>query len=254
MLTTVGSAGTASEDAAPRAGSDTGGASGSSPVSAALLNSDFEADAVDMAPTAELWSTTLPTDYDSGGVVSVVDDVAHSGSQSVYVKRGSNGATHLQVSAPVFPFAGSTLYVRTWLRIPEWPSNHVSWIELGSAANDENELRIGAHLGAMQVNWYRPSGEPDQRDPDFTLEPMTWHCIEFMLDVDSPLLKVWINGENAPNLTVTDWALGGENGSGTMPIPEWSVPLEALRFGAEIAAPEVWFDDIVVATEPIGCD
>src|SRR5690606_5946111 len=115
----TGSGGTTSGDGGAETGAgggpdSTGGAGGSSSTggtgsggggSTALFSSDFEADAggavMSGGPT---WTTTLPTTYDSAGVVSVVDDTsAHSGSKSVYVKKGNDGQAFLQLTdASVF--------------------------------------------------------------------------------------------------------------------------------------------------------
>ena len=194
-----------------------------------------------------LWSTTLPTDYDSGGIVEVVNNVTtHSGKQAVHVKKGNNGQGFLQLEgAPVFPFSGDKLYVRAYLMVPEWPQNHVSWMELGSAENEKSEVRIGAHQGVMQVNHW--PGDEDQIADSVVFKANEWTCVEYSYELSTKSLQVWLEDELIDSLTV-------EGGIFARPGTEVAaVPIEAVRFGAEIAATEIWFDDIQIATSPIGC-
>jgi hypothetical protein len=38
------------------------------------------------------------------------------------------------------------------------------------------------------------------------------------------------------------------------PMTNWAPPVEALRFGAELQGHDIWFDDIGVGTEKLGCN
>ncbi len=62
-----------------------------------------------------------------------------------------------------------------------------------------------------------------------------------MLDSAAPEIDVWLEGVEIPDLHHTDW-----------PLDDY----DALRFGFEkYAGPvrEIWYDDIAIGTEPIGC-
>lgn len=231
-------------------GSESGGAPATGGGSSAnlLFETDFEADTVGAIPAMgnPTWTTTLPTNYDSQGVVAVQSGAGHSGSKFIYVKKGNDGQAFLQLIAPaVFPFSGSKLHVRAFMKVSEWPSNHVSWIEIGSTTNEESEMRFGAHQGVLQVNHW--PGDQDQIAEGVTFPVDQWACIELAYEPGAKKLEVWLNDEPVPALTV--------NGSFTRggafdPAP----PIDAIRFGAEIAATEAYFDDIAVSAGPIGCD
>lgn len=231
-------------------GSESGGgtSTGGSSNQTALFFSDFEDDAVGNIPATgnTSWTTTLPTNYDSQGIVAVQSGTGHSGSKFVHVKKGNDGQAFLQLIDPaIFPFQGPKVYVRAYMRVSEWPSNHVSWMEVGSATNEASEMRFGAHQGVLQVNHW--PGDQDQIAEGVTFNVNEWTCIEFSYEPGAKTLMVWVNEEAVPALTVEGtFARGGAFD----PAP----PISAIRFGTEIAATEADFDDIAVSLLPIGCD
>jgi hypothetical protein len=247
----VGGAPAGGADGSGGDGNESGGAPGAGGGGSnadVLFQTDFEAEMVGAIPAMgnANWSTTLPTNYDSQGVVAVQNGAGHSGSKFIYVKKGNDGQAFLQLIAPsVFPFSGSKIHVRAFMKVSEWPSNHVSWIEIGSKTNEQSEMRFGAHQGVLQVNHW--PGDQDQIAEGVTFPVDQWACIELSYEPGAKKLMVWLNGEAVPALTVDGtFARGGAFD----PAP----PVEAIRFGTEIAATEAYFDDIVIATSPIGCN
>jgi hypothetical protein len=83
---TVGTGGLGTGGVAATGGTVAGTGGGSN---GALFEENFDSAAPGKA--ASPWVDTLPTEYDSGGKVEVTTAQAHSGTQSVYVKKGSNG-------------------------------------------------------------------------------------------------------------------------------------------------------------------
>lgn len=216
------------------------------PGSALLFESDFEADTVGEMPDTSVWTNSLPTEYDSMGIVRVDSSKAHSGSNSIYVKKGNDGQAFLQMDAAgIFPVSSGPIHVRAWLLTPEWPSNHVSWMEVGAVKNEENEIRVGAHLGVLQVNQYPP--DSDKRADGVTFAANEWHCIEYAYDAADGSFHVWLDDAPVDDLTVV---AGDFNGTVLTPWP----PIAAVRFGAEINTTEAWFDDIAISNAPIGCN
>jgi hypothetical protein len=83
----------------------------------------------------------------------------------------------------------------------------------------------------------------------------TWTCIEFAIDGPAGTLDTWVDGQWIEGLNVDDtpspdidsqW----HNGSG------WQPSLIDARFGWESyggTAANLWFDDIALAGDPIGC-
>jgi hypothetical protein len=181
------------------------------------------------------------------GVVAVVNDKAYSGSNSVYVKKGNNGQAFLQLTdSSVFPFAGTKIYVRTYILIPEWVSGHTSWLEVGATVNETDEMRIGANGGELEVNHW--PGDEETRAPGVTMTAETWHCLEYAYDSATAGLEVWLDDTKIDALSVVNGEFGNSPGNNVS-----APPLQTIRFGAEIAATEAWFDDVAVSTEPIGC-
>lgn len=233
-------------------GSDgTGGSapSGGSSNQDLLFFSDFESDAVGKIPSTgnASWTTTLPTTYDThGGIVEVQSGTGHSGTKFVYVKKSNEGQSFLQLIDPaVFPFSGSKVHVRAFIKVSEWPTNHVSWMEVGSTTNEQSEMRFGAHQGVLQVNHY--PGDQDQIADGVTFNVNEWACIEYSYEPGTKTMMVWLNDEPIPALTVDG---SFDRGGAFDPAP----PIAAIRFGTEIAATEAYFDDIAVSTAPIGCN
>lgn len=213
-----------------------------------LFETDFEGDAVGNIPATgnASWTTTLPTTYDSQGIVAVQSGTGHSGSKFVYVKKGNDGQAFLQLIAPsVFPFSGTKIHVRAFMKVSEWPSNHASWMEVGATKNEESEMRFGAHQGVLQVNHW--PGDQDQIAEGVTFNVNEWACIEYSYEPGTKTLMVWLNDEPVPALTVDG---SFDRGGAFDPAP----PIQAVRFGAEIAATEAYFDDIAVSAGPIGCN
>jgi hypothetical protein len=78
--------------------------------------------------------------------------------------------------------------------------------------------------------------------PGAALQPLTWACLELLLDPTKPEIQVWLDGKEIADLHHTDWALDS---------------YDTLRFGFEkYAGPvgDVWYDDIAVGTAPLGCN
>jgi hypothetical protein len=239
-----------SGDGAGGGGPESGGsASGGGSGSAVLFSTDFEAETVGKIPATgnASWTTTLPTSYDSAGIVEVkTGSDAHSGANFIYVKKGNDGQSFLSLIDPkVFPFSGSKIHVRAFIKVPVWPDSHVSWMEVGAVKNEESEMRFGAHQGVLQVNHW--PGDQDQIAEGVKFDINTWACIEYSYEPGTKTMKVWLNDAPVDALTVTGtFARGGAFD----PAP----PIAAVRFGTEIQANEAYFDDIAVHTDYIGCD
>lgn len=110
--------------------------------------------------------------------------------------------------------------------------------------------RIGANIGQLDVNHW--PGDQEQR-ADAAIMSDTWHCVELQVDGVASELRVWLD-EALPDLTVTDWTTppGGE-GNNTTPLLDWAPTFESVRLGWELGAGEIWYDDVVISTAPIGC-
>lgn len=209
---------------------------------------DFEAAAVGQAP-GEPWSIAV---NGTAGTIEVdAETPAHSGSHSVRVASGGNYQTFFALrGAPVFPNAGP-FYVRLYLRLgAPMTEGHNTYFKAGAAdaISSNNETRVGVMVSMLMIN--QPDGDrgflsnqdywTDQQ-PGVVIPEQTWTCIETYFDAAQSTVDVWVNDVEVPDLHVTDWKQDA---------------IGALHFGFEqYAGPaaEVWYDDIAVGTNPIGC-
>ena len=85
--------------------------------------------------------------------------------------------------------------------------------------------------------------------------PQTWRCVEFQVDSDQGLLQTWVDGVAIPGLRI--------DGVSTPEVDEqwlrrgaYHPSLDDLRLGWESYAGTdmtLWFDDIALAGQRIGC-
>jgi hypothetical protein len=215
-----------------------------------LLCEDFETGSVGVAPGAP-WSVSV---NGTDGVVEIDDTTpAHSGNRSVRVSSRGNYQTFLTLDgAPVFPLVGPSLYVRTYLRLDApMTAGHNTYFKAGAggAISSNNETRVGVMLEMLMIN--QPDGDRGflsnesywtDQELGAVVPELAWTCLEAFFDPSTSTVAVWMDGTEIPDLRRTDWKQD---------------PLGALHFGFEkYAGPDadVWYDDIVVSTSPIGCD
>ena len=239
--------------ALPSAGAagNAGTGSASSPCharSGLLFCDDFEESSAGAALGAP-WSSALIGE----GTVAVEDNAfAHSGSKSVHV-HGAEFQTLLVYHDPaVLPQASGKLYVRAFVRLAEaMVGGHNTFViaDLFASPGTGNALRVGEMNGMlmMTVNgdthgWLSNQNFYNDQKPGVSFKAAGYSCLELLLDAPHTEIEVWVDGVDVPDLHITDIAL--EN-------------YDALRFGFEkYAGPvsDIWYDDIAVGTERIGCD
>lgn len=213
-----------------------------------LACDDFETATVGAVPAAP-WSAVV----NGEGSVAVDDGVpAHSGSKAVHV-HGTGYQTFLVYhDAARLPLASGRFYVRAFVRLGQaMTGGHNTFIlaDTFAAPNAGNALRLGeqnnmlmmtvggdAHGYLSNQNYY------NDHLPGVVFKAQQYSCLELLLDAPDTEIKVWVDGVDVPDLHVTN--LAHEN-------------YDALRFGFEkYAGPEsdIWYDDIAIGSERIGCD
>ena len=216
-----------------------------------ILCDDFEADtAVGQAPPAPRWKVSL----NGMGSVAIDDSVAaHSGKKSVHVASRGGYQTFFALSgAPVFPATGA-LYLRLFIRLgaPMSPGHNTYYkAGAGGSPSSEHETRVGVMNSMLMIN--QPAGDrgflsnqnyyTDGNKPGVVFAPQSWTCVEALFDPAHSAFDIWVDGKEVPDLHRTDWQQD---------------PLSVFHFGFEkYAGPDVdiWYDDIAVSTQPIGCE
>jgi hypothetical protein len=236
-----------SAGASGRAGAGSAAAVGCS-APGTIFCDDFEAQP-GSEPAAPTWSIVK---NGMGKVEIDGSSPAHSGKRSVKVNSEGGYQTFFALSgAPVFPRAGA-LYLRAYIRLAAaMSSGHNTYFKSGASgsSSSEHETRFGVMNGMLMIN--QPAGDRgflsneeyyrDGNKPGVVFAPMTWTCVEALLDPPHSTIDVWVDGKEVPDLHRTDWQQD---------------PLGAFHFGFEkYAGPDatLWYDDIAVSDKPIGC-
>lgn len=236
-------------------GSGGNGAGGTSTVvdvcsqSGVLLCDDFEDATPGEAPPAP-W--TLAMNGESGTALIDASTPAQSGTQSVRVDSAGNYQTFFALEgAPVFPAPQPALYARAYLRLGQpMTEGHNTYFKAGAAdaISSDNETRLGVMVSMLMIN--QPDGDRGFLSNEnywtdglagVVIAEQTWTCVEGFFDPPNSTVRFWVDEVEVPDLHVTDWQQDD---------------LGSFHFGFEkYAGPDttIWYDDIVISTEAIGC-
>jgi hypothetical protein len=229
---------------------------------AVLFEEDFDGGTVGAVPDG--WDTFVGWVVNNGqntpdaSVFALVDDDRARSGRALHVRGGANPA---QITRPL-PDGADRLYVRAWV----WPTvqlgaspgrNHETLIGLRAGSGTaSDEVRFGEIKGVIGTNEV-PSDDIsplyDQWGEGPTIAPDGWRCVEvaFLGDGDSHEVHAWRDGEEVHaiddpsqwnNRVLGETFLDGKFGEVVLGWHSFS-NLDH----------ELWFDDVVVATERIGC-
>lgn len=254
--------GVANSGGAPSGGGASTGGGTTLPAEAILFQEDFESAADDTQPVS--WDAFISYNVNvnntkANGTYALVDSTkAHGGSKALHVVGGSNPA---MITRPL-PEGTERLYVRAyvWLtnKLGQSPGhNHETLIGVrGTPGAATNEVRFGEIKGVVGANEV-PSDDISPTMDQWGAGPLipsgAWNCIEvaFLGDTDTDQLTAWNDGiqvfdVNAPS----QWQ---NKGLGTDFL---TGKFKEVILGWQSFSNynnEIWFDDLIVATERIGC-
>jgi hypothetical protein len=178
---------------------------------------------------------------------------ANGSSSSLRVDANNAFHTMLQFALPQAVRDANEVYGRVFLRLAANPSGaHYVWLEVGTTANDGHEMRLGHNVGQLQSNHWL-NGEQDIRDQSRALVANTWYCLEFFMDNSPEQLQVWLDDEETALSTTNYTAGAGAQGNGNA-VADFIPPLDAFRIGWELQNGTVYFDDVALGSQRIGCD
>ncbi|HEX3904923.1 MAG TPA: hypothetical protein VH853_18965 [Polyangia bacterium] len=248
----AGSVGTGGVGGGPGSGGGTAGGGTASHCAARpglLYCDDFENDTPGAPPSP--WTTSI----NGAGTVTIDGtDPAASGTKSVHIQDGDGDYDTLLAfhDTAVLPSTTGRIYVRFYIRLAKaMTAGHNSFVlgDLFASPGNANSLRFsednqmfaesigGDAQGAMSNNDFYSDG--NIIGPG--LVAGQWACVELLLDHAAPAIDVWLNDTEIPDLRSTKWAIDA---------------YDYLRFGFEkYAGPssEIWYDDIAIGTQQIGC-
>ncbi len=261
----------------------TGATTGPSPDSI-VIQDNFDSSAAGMPPNPTLWEG-YPQGQESLG--PVVDSAkARSGGNSARVTSTSSGLGSFLVPAVGAtlggsPTTGNAFYVRVyinWQNATSSISGHSAFI-VGAASRDNSstEARLGIsskgpnNVPRVDLNLQSPSdgagGEVTRYSNGFTdggnpadfgdvgvqFAADTWYCVETYFDgtAGASEFRLWIDGTEVEEMHVTDFSANSSDRNSWGPSYQY-IKIGAQDYDANLG--QIWYDDVVVATEPIGCD
>jgi hypothetical protein len=190
-----------------------------------------------------------------GAGTFTIDTTVGANGSSSSMRIDSNNAFHtmLQFALPQAVRDANEVFGRVFLRLAATPSAaHFIWVEVGNTTNDQHEMRLGHNVGQLQSNHFL-NGEQDIRDQGRSLVADTWYCLEFYMGNDPDELQVFLDGQDTA-LSTTNYTAGAGAQGNTNPIADFIPPLEAFRIGWELQNGTVFFDDVALGSQRIGCN
>ncbi len=265
----MGGGSTSSTTATTSSSSGTGGAGGAASGCSSLpLCDGFESDTAGGPPGSTLWtlSAELGCQTVPSGAITIDNTVAHSGSNSVKVEGQANSCGIWFGNSSVFAKLGKSFFVRFYIRFGGSPGGgHANYTAMRDAnISTTPEDQADTSLGIIQelMIWNRRSDDaslPDQ-DPmglgDTQAPPAmnTWSCLEYGIDETTGAIQMWVDSKEVTGLE--------ENGTPVQGVTDqwiskpWNPSFADVRFGFVsfgYPAMNVWYDDIAVSTQRIGC-
>ncbi len=208
------------------------------------------------------WQVSYPN-CQGTGAVAVDRTVAHSGSTSIRVDGHAGYCNHVFFGTPLsFIGAGADLYVRYFIRhTTDLPTGHVTFVAMRDSNDGGNDLRMGGQNGALQ--WNRQSDDatlPAQSPAGVALSvPLPtnqWECVEFEVNEAQGAMRTWLNGNEVPGLHLDNVPTQDVDAQWLQNRQNWRPALTDLRLGWESYSggdDTLWFDDIAIGTQQIGC-
>jgi len=226
-----------------------------------FVTDGFESGSVGSAPAG--WSTFIAWVFNgnnsqSSGNYALIDNTkSYSGSNSIHFRGGQNPAQIVRA----LPSGTQRLHMRAYVNMSKAMGNqagdnheHIMGIKRTQDANDE--IRVGQIKGVLGTN-HVPSDNIAPRQSQWWSGPQmaanTWYCVEtaYYGDTSYDQLYMWVNGTLVHSVTsANDWNNGALSADWLSDKFNYAM-LGFHSFSGNTA--DVWMDDIVLSTQPIGC-
>ena len=241
-----------------------GGAAGAGVGCESLpLCDDFEGANAGGPPDPSRWAVTELNNCVSSVAAPTIDDAQHrSGTRSLKVVGGSDFCGYSMVgNSAAIAAIGDVVYGRMYIRFESaLQQGHTGFAAFIDQAQQGKTLRLGGQNFALQ--WNRESDDatvPEQSEAgvmtSYTPPVGEWFCFEFMIDQAQGHFSGWVNDNPVEGLTV----------DGT-PTPEidrqwlntaYKPDLQDFNIGWQNyngGPMTLWFDDVALGAQRIGCD
>lgn len=254
-----------------------GGASaglGGAPGGVIIVSDNFDTATASGPPDPSKW---FPPPSGSTNGPTIVSAKFHSAPNSATSIGTSNGQGAALIPMAGLPTADNHFYVRVWVNFAKATSavmGHAAFLVAGSTRDQSGtELRLGVSIppgfptAMVDLNLQNPMdgpGEVTRFSNNFTtggnplnvagttFDADTWTCVEALFDGGHNEFRLWIGGNEVSNMHVTDFAARPTDAPRTM----WAPSFKFLKIGAQNYSGDigqVWYDDVIVGSEPIGC-
>ena len=256
-------------------GGNSAGGQGGAPGGVIIVSDNFDTTPANGPPDPTKWfpppagSIDGPT-IDSSKFHSPPNSASSTGTTS------GQGAALIPISG--LPTAVNHYYVRVWVNFAKATNavtGHAAFL-VGASTRDQSgtELRLGVSIppgfatAMVDLNLQNPtdgSGEVTRFSNGFTTgaDPLdmagttfdadTWTCVEALFDGGHNEFRLWIGGNEVTNMHVTNFAARPTDPPRVMWAPSFNfLKIGAQNYSGDIG--QVWYDDVVVGSEQIGCN
>jgi len=196
----------------------------------------------------------------NGQTLALVDATrAHSGTKSVHIHGGQQPAQLTKT----LPSGTNKLYARAWIWFTRQlgmnpGANHETLLGIRKAVGSANdEVRFGEIKGVIGTNEV-PTDNISPKMAQWGMGPVVatngWRCIEvaFIGDQAQNTLTAWADGVMVHSITAPDqWQ------NGNMPMNWLNGKFVEFIMGWQSFSgidTDLWIDDVVLSTSPIGCN
>lgn len=169
---------------------------------------------------------------------------AHSGSQSFAIPGPSPGFSYRVLTIPA---PGQDFWARLYVRVGSefGDGNHdalfgASNANLTADHNNETVIELSEQFGYMLLNTDDCALACNTPDPQLTLPPNQWHCLEAHYDGNTGHVEIFLEG--SPFIDATN---------PTHQFTFQTFRLGYMRFNTERS---VWYDDVILSRSRVGCD
>ncbi len=243
-------------------GKDGSTTSGPLPCTSLPLCEGFESAPNGGPPNAALWSISQP-DCTGSGTLAVDDSEAHTGKQSLKVNGGGGYCDHIFIAnASVVGALGPQIYTRLFVRLgAPLGAGHVSFLAMKDSADMGGDLRMGGQDMVLMYNRQSDDATLPVMSPTGTGESVApaadaWTCIESHVDETAGTIDTWVDGKEVAGLVENGTPVPDVSTQWLSPDGGWKPKLADFRIGWESYSGQtmtLWFDDVALAAQRIGC-
>jgi hypothetical protein len=255
-------------------GGTSGGSAGGLPASAIIVQDNFDTSTANGPADSTKWMAYASSDT---GAPVIDGSKFSSPPNSARTQGTSSGDGSFLVPVSGLPAPQNRFYVRVRINFGTGTSaltGHAAYI-VGATTRSESgtELRLGASIppgfgtAMMDLNLQNPidsvrevtrfsngftTGGNPINAAGFDFMANHWYCLEALFDGGNDAFHVWIDGTENTNMAVTNFAATGQPAR-----TAWAPTFNFIKIGAQNYSGDigtVWYDDVVVATQQVGCD